>query len=587
LSIPFGPIGILGGGLFGATVGGLCGTFFDRRKRRTQAQDLQVNQRKLRSLIRWASDTSHKDEDLLQLIEMVTLEFKLIADLAADSANARKLLRLLDRWISQARVTRQLWIYMDTVLQDWRSMSGADFVRSMHVFQTLRTMFRSVHRVFSEQELQFLHRMERLLEHRAVKSVMTHSNLYSNQTEQRIAELMVYADRERTRSASRRLSRGGATSETAGLVATPRNAEAPEMIAMDTDNAELGPEGSDLDERDELSEFRLAPGADDPERPAQGSASGCARRLRKPFFKNWDDFMEFDIDVKHKMPISLSEFELLLQKESESCKGWDVPIDRKDIKVAKVQSGPGVITLRAWATVPGVYAHVAFHLFYVAEERMKWDKVFAKQAIIGSNCQGSDILYSLLKPPVSTPRDFLQYRRVRLQKDGSILIVLRSAEHPDCPEESSAIRAESYISGYVLRQEWDGEKPVLKIFLMSCSDIKGLIPKWIVNTIAPRKPSEWIESLRRAAVDFQQANPGVMDELQQTVQRFAEDVPFDFEVEGTDSASVSASARSGCADDRAEETRPAQPEGHNGACSFQQQGAEHGAANSTSQELQI
>ncbi|CAK0803649.1 unnamed protein product, partial [Prorocentrum cordatum] len=118
LSIPFGPIGILGGGLFGALVGGLCGTCFDRRKRRTQAQDLEVNQRKLRSLIRWASDASHKDEDLLQLIEMVTLEFKLIADLAAGSANARKLLRLLDRWIAQARVTRQLWIYMDKVLQD-------------------------------------------------------------------------------------------------------------------------------------------------------------------------------------------------------------------------------------------------------------------------------------------------------------------------------------------------------------------------------------------------------------------------------------------------------------------------------------
>lgn len=576
LSIPFGPIGILGGGLFGALVGGFCGTLFDRRKRRTQAQDLQVNQRKLRSLIRWASDTSHKDEDLLQLIEMVTLEFKLIADLAADSANARKLLRLLDRWISQARVTRQLWIYMDTVLQDWRSMSGADFVRSMHVFQTLRTMYRSVHRVFSDQELQFLHRMERLLEHRAVKSVMTHSNLYSNQTEQRIAELMVYADRERTRSASRRLSRGATTSEKDGLVTRPvsPSAEAPEMIAVDTD-LELGPEGSDQDERAELSEFRSADG-----RSAQGSASGGGRRLRKPFFKNWDDFMEFDIDVKHRMPISLSEFELLLQKESESCKGWDVPIDRKDIKVAKVQSGPGVITLRAWASVPGVLSHVAFHLFYVTEERMKWDKVFAKQAIIGADCQGSDILYSLLKPPVGTPRDFLQYRRIRLQKDGSILIVLRSAEHPDCPEESSAIRAESYISGYVLRQEWDGEKPVLKIFLMSCSDIKGLIPKWIVNTIAPRKPGEWIESLRKAAVDFQQANPGVMGELQQTVQRFAEDVPFDFEGEGTDCASV----QSGCVDDRAE----AQPEEDNGACSFQQRGAEQpGVARGTSQVLQI
>mmetsp|Transcript_31232 Transcript_31232/g.70742 ORF Transcript_31232/g.70742 Transcript_31232/m.70742 type:complete len:270 (+) Transcript_31232:2-811(+) len=249
--------------------------------------------------------------------------------------------------------------------------------------------------------------------------------------------------------------------------------------------------------------------------------------------------MEFDINIKHKMPITLSEFDLLLQKEAESCKGWDVPIDRKDIKVAKMQSGAGVITLRAWATVPGVNVNVAFHLFYVAEQRMRWDKVFAKQAVIVPNVHGSDILYSHLKPPVATPRDFLQYRRVLLQQDGSILIALRSAEHPDFPEDPATIRAESYISCYVLRQEWDGSTPVLRIFLMSCTDVKGLIPKWIINHFAPRKPGEWIESLRRAAIEFQQSNPDMIAELQQTVQCFAEDNPFDFETDDGDSASVS------------------------------------------------
>lgn len=248
--------------------------------------------------------------------------------------------------------------------------------------------------------------------------------------------------------------------------------------------------------------------------------------------------MEFDINVKHKMPITLSEFELLLQKEAESCKGWDVPIDRKDIKVAKIQTGAGCITLRAWAVVPGVNVLVAFHLFYVAEQRMRWDKVFAKQAIIVSDFHGSDILYSHLKPPVATPRDFLQYRRVRLQKDGSILIALRSAEHPDFPEDPSNIRAESYISGYVLRQEWDGEKPMLRIFLMSCADVKGLIPKWIINHFAPRKPGEWIEGLRKAAVDFQESNPDMISELQQSVQRFGEDNPYDFEASDGESGTV-------------------------------------------------
>merc|ERR1711902_427912 len=95
--------------------------------------------------------------------------------------------------------------------------------------------------------------------------------------------------------------------------------------------------------------------------------------------------------------------------------------------------------------------------------------------------QSSDILYSLMKVTGVTPRDFLQFRRARVMDDGSILLVLRSAEHPDFPESKNAIRAESYISGYVLRQAVENGESVLKIFLMSFSDIKGLIPKWIIS----------------------------------------------------------------------------------------------------------
>ena len=45
----------------------------------------------------------------------------------------------------------------------------------------------------------------------------------------------------------------------------------------------------------------------------------------------------------------------------------------------------------------------------------------------------------------------------------------------------SDIRAESYISGYVLRQEIQNGEKLLKIFLMSSTDTKGYVPKWVVN----------------------------------------------------------------------------------------------------------
>jgi len=244
--------------------------------------------------------------------------------------------------------------------------------------------------------------------------------------------------------------------------------------------------------------------------------------------------MDFDNTFKHKMPITASEFELLRQKRDESLEGWDVCVDRKEIKVAKVQSGSGGVTLRAWASIPNVDMMVAFYLFANHNERMKWDSVFVKMSVVDGNANGSEILYSLMDPSsFVTPRDFLQYRRCKFQEDGSILIMLRSAEHADMPEQKGAIRAESFISGYSLHQTWDGDKPTLHLFLMTCVDIKGLIPKWIINAVAPKKPAEWVESLRKAASDYQKAHPDYKKELEEFCAAYQKDNPFDYELQDT------------------------------------------------------
>jgi hypothetical protein len=254
------------------------------------------------------------------------------------------------------------------------------------------------------------------------------------------------------------------------------------------------------------------------------------KQLKKPFFKGWDDFMDFDCSFKHKMPITYSEFDLVRQKSVEDLRGWDVCVDRKEIKVAKIQNDTGCITLRAWATVPGVDLMVAFYLFSNHRERVKWDKVFAKMDVIDENVQGSCILYSLMKVPAVTPRDFLQYRRCKILEDGSIEIVLRSAIHPDMPDQKGVIRAESYIAGYVLNQTYEADgTPILNIFLMSSLDIKGLIPKWIINMTAPRKPQEWVETLRKAAMDYQKQNPDYKTKLEEVLKPYREINAFDYE----------------------------------------------------------
>lgn len=355
---------------------------------------------------------------------------------------------------------------------------------------------------------------------------MEHAQQFPTQGESRVMECMVYADH--ARQLNKRLKCLGGDNQDNGQKAL-KEADEPRECALS------GP--SDIeqvsDDEEDVSALRdKARKVTPPAAPVLEQAAKPAKVLKKPFFKNWNDFMDFDASIKHKMPITFSEFELLLEKERESTEGWDVCVERKEIRVAKVQTGVGCITLRAWATLPNVKTCVAFYLFHNTLERVKWDKVFAAQEIIDANAQGSDVLYSLMKVPGVTPRDFLQYRRSRVQEDGSILIVLRSAEHLDKQEDKNVIRAESYISGYVLRQgyEENGE-PVLKIFLMSCADVKGLIPKWIISYFAPKKPGEWVDGLRKACMQYQIEHPNYEQELAEYMRRFRADNPYDYEAE--------------------------------------------------------
>jgi hypothetical protein len=350
----------------------------------------EAESRRLKSLVRWALDHFHDDDEFFSVIEMVTLEFKPVADIAVGSKHARKTLKLLDGWIAQKKVTRKLWVYMDMLLERWRDLNRADFLRSMRVFQTLKVMYRFTHRVLDEQEAQFLQRMEKLLEHESIKLVMAHAQLYPTEGESRLMECMVYADAmggKKKKGAS--ASGSGTPVRHDHLAPTLLGTDCPEDVSDESDDEKgtpqqysyvstpkgvmLAPVG-----RSRTTSSEKAGDKDDALQMNENDEKTRQRVLKKPFFKSWQDFMDFDVTFKHKMPITLSEFDLLRQKNEESLKGWDVCVDRKEIKVAKVQNDTGCITLRAWATVPGVDMYVAFFLFANHHERVKHAKCVAR-----------------------------------------------------------------------------------------------------------------------------------------------------------------------------------------------------------------
>ncbi len=69
----------------------------------------------------------------------------------------------------------------------------------------------------------------------------------------------------------------------------------------------------------------------------------------------------------------------------------------------------------------------------------------------------------------------------------------KSTKHPKFPETSKVVRAETIISGYILEGVIDDTGAIAtKITIISQNDIKGVVPKSVINMIAGKGPKTWI-----------------------------------------------------------------------------------------------
>lgn len=106
-------------------------------------------------------------------------------------------------------------------------------------------------------------------------------------------------------------------------------------------------------------------------------------------------------------------------------------------------------------------------------------------------------MYSYLKAPVFiSDRDFVQ-KRTCYKNFGNIdfLIAFKSWEDVEVPPLKNVIRANTIISGYVIRA-LNPNQCVLTV--VSQTDIKGYIPKSLINAAAAKSPLDWIKRLETA-----------------------------------------------------------------------------------------
>ena len=159
----------------------------------------------------------------------------------------------------------------------------------------------------------------------------------------------------------------------------------------------------------------------------------------------------------------------------------------------KTEEGNPVVLVRARANVSGS-AEKVFKLIYDLNYRAKWDRVFSNFKIVKILNQNIDLMYTYLKAPMFvTDRDFLQ-KRVYCRNFNGIdyIIAFRSVEDPDVPQLKNVIRAHTFISGYIITSTGPNS---CSLSLVSQTDIKGYIPKSLINAGAAKAPLDWIKRL--------------------------------------------------------------------------------------------
>jgi len=214
-----------------------------------------------------------------------------------------------------------------------------------------------------------------------------------------------------------------------------------------------------------------------------------------------------------KEPVSIQQADAAIDQfllDLQSDKSWEKCNSNDRVSVwRKMDDNTGIYAIKMIGRIPFPQEVVEAVLF-VHSLRISWDKVLEDVKEIDELDGQAHLLHIITKaPPGVTYRDFVHLRRVRHNsKDKSKVVLDISTLSDKVPEHQDYIRAHTFCSGAILLSDLIPNMETKKLdegtkySMISQLDMRGYIPKTIVNWAVAYKSMDWFESLNQACLSY-------------------------------------------------------------------------------------
>ncbi|CAD8089429.1 unnamed protein product [Paramecium sonneborni] len=212
---------------------------------------------------------------------------------------------------------------------------------------------------------------------------------------------------------------------------------------------------------------------------------------------------QINSDRTYQLSAELEEkFKLLVDLIDEPIEGWEIILKKENLIIYKTfKPGNPAVFVKGHSDLAGISIDVLLKAIHNEKYRQKWDKILLSFQVLERESAIVDIIYYYVKsPPCVDNREFCQKRILKYDfpKSGQTCLLYFSVDHNKAPKFKGHIRAETLISGYILESIPGGSR----LYFCSNNDVKGDIPKSLVNYVASRAPISWINSLRKGCEDY-------------------------------------------------------------------------------------